>query len=177
MGSIPGSGRSPGVGISNPLQYSCLENPMDRGAWQTTAFGVAKSQKWLSDWAAKQTYVPIWSIYWLPDFYNKAIDYWVIQIFLARKSKFCDGKRHCYLSSLIFLNLLLSSLTSLSERNFFRHVISLLWLPPGLKNLGDSVSWRWLCTFLWQILILLFTFGLQQYEYIGLDKSFIQAYL
>ena len=32
-GSIPGSGRSPGEGIGNPLQYSCLENPMDRGAW------------------------------------------------------------------------------------------------------------------------------------------------
>ena len=34
LGSIPGSGRSPGEGNSNPLQYSCLENPMDRGAWQ-----------------------------------------------------------------------------------------------------------------------------------------------
>ena len=33
-GSIPGSGRSPGAGHGNPLQYSCLENPMDRGAWQ-----------------------------------------------------------------------------------------------------------------------------------------------
>ena len=35
-GSIPGSGRSPGEGNVNPLQYSCLENPMDRGAWQAT---------------------------------------------------------------------------------------------------------------------------------------------
>ena len=34
--SIPGSGRSPGVGYGNPLQYSCLENPMDRGDWQAT---------------------------------------------------------------------------------------------------------------------------------------------
>ena len=42
--SIPGLGRSPGVGNSNPLQYSCLENPMDRGAWQATAHTVAKSQ-------------------------------------------------------------------------------------------------------------------------------------
>ena len=38
-GSIPGSGRSPGEGNGNPLQYSCLENPMDRGAWQATAHG------------------------------------------------------------------------------------------------------------------------------------------
>ena len=42
-GSIPGSGRSPGGGRSNPLQYSCLENPMDRGAWQATVHKVTKS--------------------------------------------------------------------------------------------------------------------------------------
>ena len=42
--SIPGSGRFPGVGNSNPLQYSCLENPMDRGAWQSTVHGVQKDQ-------------------------------------------------------------------------------------------------------------------------------------
>ena len=43
-GSIPGSGRSPGGGRGNPLQYSCLENPMDRGAWWATVHGVAKSR-------------------------------------------------------------------------------------------------------------------------------------
>ena len=43
-GSIPGLGGSPGEGNGNPLQYSCLENPMDRGAWQATVHGVAKSQ-------------------------------------------------------------------------------------------------------------------------------------
>ena len=42
-GSIPGLGRSLGKGNSNPLQYSCLENPKDRGAWQATVHGVAKS--------------------------------------------------------------------------------------------------------------------------------------
>ena len=42
-GSIPGSGRSPGEGNGNLLQYSCLKNPMDRGAWQAIAHGVAKS--------------------------------------------------------------------------------------------------------------------------------------
>ena len=41
-GSIPGSGRSPGEGNGNPLQYSCLENSMDRGAWQATVHGVAE---------------------------------------------------------------------------------------------------------------------------------------
>ena len=42
-GLIPGSGRSPGGGQGNTLQYSCLENPMDRGAWQATVHRVAKS--------------------------------------------------------------------------------------------------------------------------------------
>ena len=44
LGSIPGLGRSPGEGNGNPLKYSCLENPMDRGAWWITVHGVAKSQ-------------------------------------------------------------------------------------------------------------------------------------
>ena len=42
-GLLPESGRSPGGGHGNPLQYSCLENPMDRGAWQAIVHGVAKS--------------------------------------------------------------------------------------------------------------------------------------
>ena len=49
LGWIPGSGRSPGEGNGNPLQYSCLENPMDRGAWWATVHGVAKSWTKLSD--------------------------------------------------------------------------------------------------------------------------------
>ena len=49
MSSIPGLGRSPKEENGNPLQYSCLENPMDRGAWWATAHGVAKSQTQLSD--------------------------------------------------------------------------------------------------------------------------------
>ena len=49
MGSIPGSGRSLGEGNGNPLQYSCLENHMDRGAWWGTVHGVAKSQTRLSN--------------------------------------------------------------------------------------------------------------------------------
>ena len=48
-GSIPGSGRSPGEENGIPLQYSCLENPMDKGAWQATVHGVEKSRTQLSD--------------------------------------------------------------------------------------------------------------------------------
>ena len=47
-GSIPGSGRSPGVENGNPLQYSCLKNPVDREAWWATVHGVAKSWTWMS---------------------------------------------------------------------------------------------------------------------------------
>ena len=49
LGSIPGSGKSPGWGNGNPLQYSCLENPMDREDEGATVHGVAKSQTRLSD--------------------------------------------------------------------------------------------------------------------------------
>ena len=51
LGLIPGSGRSIGGGNGNPLQYSCLENPMARGTWPATVHGVAKSWNWLSNWA------------------------------------------------------------------------------------------------------------------------------
>ena len=49
LDSIPVSGRSPGEGNGKPLQYSCLENPIDGGAWYATVHGVAKSQTQLSD--------------------------------------------------------------------------------------------------------------------------------
>ena len=48
LGLIPGLGRSSGGGHGNPFQYSCLENPMDRGAWRATVHGVEKSQTCLS---------------------------------------------------------------------------------------------------------------------------------
>ena len=50
-GSIPGLGRSPGVGNGNPLQHFCLENSMDRGAWQATVCGAAKSWARLGSYA------------------------------------------------------------------------------------------------------------------------------
>ena len=56
LGSIPGSGRSPGEGNGNPLQYFCLENPMDGGAWWATVHGVIKSQTWLSDFTYFTSY-------------------------------------------------------------------------------------------------------------------------
>ena len=52
LGSIPGSGISPGEGNGNPLRYSCLENPMGGGAWQAIVHGVAKSRTRLSDFTS-----------------------------------------------------------------------------------------------------------------------------
>ena len=53
--SIPGSGRSPGIGSGNPLQYSCLENSTDRGAWRVILHGVAESRTWLNNSAHAHT--------------------------------------------------------------------------------------------------------------------------
>ena len=54
MGSILESGRSPGVGNGNPLQYSCLENSVDRGTWWSIVHGIAKSEKALSHTGVKK---------------------------------------------------------------------------------------------------------------------------
>ena len=56
LGLIPGSGRSPGKGNGNPPQYSCLENPMDGGAWWATVHRVAKSRTRLSDFTFTFTF-------------------------------------------------------------------------------------------------------------------------
>ena len=75
-GSIPGLGRSPGEGNGNPLQYSCLENPMDRGAWRATVHGVAKSWTQLRDFIfhmdKERIYIYIYiykteTLYWTPE--------------------------------------------------------------------------------------------------------------
>ena len=57
LGSIPGLGRSPGEGNGNPLQYSCLENPMDRGAWGATQS--TRSQRVGHDWATSLSFIAI----------------------------------------------------------------------------------------------------------------------
>ena len=57
-GSIPGSGRSPGVRNGYPLQYSCLEHSLDREAWGATVHGVTKSWTWLSDWYHLFAFLP-----------------------------------------------------------------------------------------------------------------------
>ena len=79
VGSIPGSGRSPGGGNGNPLQYSCLENTMDGGTWLTTVHRGAKSWTRLSNWAQhthrwlKTTELILWE-FWRPEVWNQNVD-------------------------------------------------------------------------------------------------------
>ena len=72
-GSIPGLGRSPGEGNGNPLQYSCLENPMDGRAWQATVNGVAKSRTRLSDFLPFFLFLGFLYTHFLESFYHKLI--------------------------------------------------------------------------------------------------------
>ena len=62
VGSLSGSGRSSGVGNGNPLQYSCLENSVDRGAWWATARGIEKNQIQLSTHLSRGGKVPLHEI-------------------------------------------------------------------------------------------------------------------
>ena len=75
LGLIHGSGRSPGEGNGNPLQYSCLENPMDRGAWQATIHGIAKSRTRLSDFTLSLSLKAFICRIWLNVFFVIALDY------------------------------------------------------------------------------------------------------
>ena len=74
------SGRSPGVGNSNPLQYSCLENSMDRGAWQAIVHSVKKSQMQLSDWTHCCTVFNYMDIPW---FAYLLTCWWTCRLFLV----------------------------------------------------------------------------------------------
>ena len=102
MGLISGSGRSPGRGNGNPLQYSCWENSMDRGAWWTAVHGVTNSRKWLSlhsciftNWRFETTLhsasleAPFFQLHWLNSclhvtFWNShnISDFFIIIIFV-----------------------------------------------------------------------------------------------
>ena len=81
LASIPGSGRSPGEGNGTPLQYPCLENPMDGGAWQATVLGVAKGRTQLSYFTSRESRVIIlfefkgfnfllWWLFWVNYLHN-----------------------------------------------------------------------------------------------------------
>ena len=78
-GSIPGSGSSPRRGPGNPLWYSCLENPMDRRAWQSTPHGVAKNWAQLSTWAAAAVLNPM---AWFQCIFSTELSKWILSLFI-----------------------------------------------------------------------------------------------
>ena len=92
---IPGWGRSSGGGHGNPLWYSCLENPMDRGVWMATVHGVAKSQTRLSDLACTHSSLII--LCWF-QVYSNGIHLYISGVKLRgllMDTKFQLGKRKC----------------------------------------------------------------------------------
>jgi len=117
LGSIPGLGRSPGEGNGNLLQYSCLENFMDGGAWWATVHGVAKSQTWLSDFTF--TFLK-WGDQSLDNFLNKA----EVDVFLEFLA-FSVIQRMLVIWSLVPLPFLNPPWASGSSR--FMHCWSLAW--------------------------------------------------
>ena len=103
LGSIPGFGRSPGEGKGYPLQYSCLENPMDRGAWRAT---VQRSQKVRQDWVSKHT-----PLYYLGYLLFLFVLFYTLGLYL------CAG--HCFWEIIYRKFLRLKIMLSLLKRTYF----------------------------------------------------------
>ena len=92
LGSIPGLGRSPGEGNGNPLQYSCLENPMDQGVSWATVHGVAKRWTRLSDFTHSLTWETPNYVLILPRFESQgAVSFWQILMEHPLCTKPCAG--------------------------------------------------------------------------------------
>ena len=92
MGSIPGSGRSPGEGNGNPLQYSCLENPMDGGALWATVHGVAKSQTQLSNFTFTLPRGKRADVWWeLAMRWARILDTWQASHLLCSSQHMCEA--------------------------------------------------------------------------------------
>ena len=90
----PGSGRSPGGGPDNPLQYNCLENSMDRGAWKTAVHGVANSRTRLSTHTHTRglynmSVMPLEWHYWLHSsfLYEVGVTIWLVTVFNSRSAQ------------------------------------------------------------------------------------------
>ena len=122
VGLIPGLGRSLGRGNGNPVQYSCLENPMDRGAWRSTVHGVTRSQTRLSNWAHTYT-----------QFVGNRADVFIILLIILGPSNnlYQDGAfkylgSNCYLDKILYWT---SSSTNISYK-----VFPLIATFPTFKN-------------------------------------------
>ena len=132
MGSIPGLERSLGRGNGNPLQYSCLENSMDREAWRATVHGVAKSQTWLNDWSC--TYAREL----LKELEDSVVSTTVGLGVNLKKHR----RRSCYLcvyKGKAFLGEMTSEAEA--EKGLTLQELSLLWIPIALKPDPSMEIW------------------------------------
>ena len=128
-GSIPGLGRSPGGEHGNPLQYSCLENPMDRGAWRATVHGVTKSRTQLEQLSNHSTSLP------KKDLRNIQLylDFPIIWI----KPSLCQHSCLLFCSSLFFFSYLLGSLaTPVEWSDEIQSSPSFQVIPPVIYSSG-----------------------------------------
>ena len=137
LGSIPGSGRSPGEGNGNPLQYSCLENPMDRRAWWATIHGVAKNWTRLSNFTSLEFQAVTTSVSrglpQLPPNQNPSSHFCTLE---QRRLILFEHKADRVTSLLKTLqqvpqHLVLKSLTGLGSSHFCCSILPSMPWPPG----------------------------------------------
>ena len=130
-GWIPESGRSPGGGHGNPHQYSCLENPTDRGAWGAKVHRVAKSQtqlKWLSTLTPENDALPIRPA--------RTVGFFCFVFFFFLNNRILQSPSHSpsFLVFFYLLKLIPSVLMSAPPNNYS--------LPPGLQCCGAHINLR-----------------------------------
>ena len=109
VGLIPESWISPGGGHGNPLQYSCLDSPMDRGAWWTTVHRVTKSRTWLK-WLSMHEYINIYYMWYIlyifqPIWNKKSLKKWMNPCLTAKEKIEWGGSGLLIMNSLTFLYL------------------------------------------------------------------------
>ena len=146
---IPGSGSSPGGGNGNPLQYSCLENSMNRGAWQATVHGVAKSWIWLSDLAgmhARMTHqdIPIHKLaYCLAT--KKRANYWYMQ-WSGCLSKILHWAKQTRLKETLYDSILFKEQEQTKLIYGDKKICSYLWEGALTMKAHEHNFWRcWKC--------------------------------
>ena len=132
LGSVPGLGRSPGEGNGYLFQYSCLENPMDRGAWQTTVHGVSKSWTGLSSW-----------------YFHYVLSLIHRRLLLVSQAFSCCPRAHlCFLRDSFFFFSILIQIPWNSFQLMKQQSVLALQLARMAKRLSSIVKekWKWSCS-------------------------------
>ena len=129
LSSVPGLGRSHGEGNGSPLQYSCLENPTDRGTWKAAVHGVAKSWTQLSDWTTTGKSKPKYLFGW--NFYIFGL---TITLF---HREWIRGNSQCWLYQISFLSERDKGWERHRERTL-RGWLTWLWVLACVKSVGQA---------------------------------------